>query len=56
MFIIDEDCVDDYSAGNFKFLSCEDENSTLRCEDGKCYNLTALDGSLGNCSKNTSML
>lgn len=52
-----KDCVDDYRPESFKFVTCDDLNNTLKCfDDGKCYNLTAKDGSLASCSLNSSQL
>ncbi|CAF0889150.1 unnamed protein product [Brachionus calyciflorus] len=49
-------CVDDYSPGNFRFIDCEDLNNTLKCDNGRCFNLTTLNGSLANCSLNETNL
>ncbi|RNA09092.1 sodium- and chloride-dependent glycine transporter 1-like [Brachionus plicatilis] len=49
-------CIDDYSQQNFRFESCDNFNSTLRCDSGKCFNITTLTGSIANCSSNQSNL
>lgn len=37
-------CVDDYSPSNFTFTKCVDTilNQTIKCSNGKCYNITVL--------------
>ncbi|CAF0707880.1 unnamed protein product [Brachionus calyciflorus] len=49
-------CVDDYSPSKFTFTSCLDFNSTLKCPNGKCFNLTTLDGGVASCNMNETLL
>ncbi|RNA03671.1 sodium- and chloride-dependent neutral and basic amino acid transporter B(0+) [Brachionus plicatilis] len=49
-------CVDDYSQQNFRLVTCDDSNNTLRCDNGQCFNITSLTGSIANCSTNQSNL
>ncbi len=48
-----KDCVDDYSPKNFAYNECNG-NGTLKCDDGKCYNVTYY--SNFNCSSNLTGL
>jgi hypothetical protein len=50
-----KDCVDDYSPEKFKFDNCIESNK-LKCDDGRCFNLTMVTGELGNCTGNNSLL
>ena len=49
-------CVDNYSPERFNLTSCENGNSSLKCSDGRCYELRALDGSIANCAMNQTLL
>lgn len=48
--------MDDYSPQNFRLVTCDDFNNTLKCDNGQCYNITTLTGSIADCSTNQSYL
>ncbi len=50
-----KDCVDNYNPDVFKYNKCLG-NDTLKCDNGKCFNLTSFSGSIANCSYNESLL
>jgi hypothetical protein len=51
--------VDDYSPSVFKYTPCNDSLTMLKCDNGRCLDLSGLGGQLltvANCSSNLTML
>ena len=44
-----KDCVDNFEKGSFQFNDCSNPNTSLKCDDGVCYNLTTTFGGPATC-------
>jgi hypothetical protein len=49
------DCVDDYRAEVFKFTDCLNLSDAIKCPNGKCLNVTNLDGSEAFCNMTSNL-
>lgn len=50
------DCVDDYTPGKFTYTKCDDNSTSLKCDNGKCFSLTTINGAAADCNMNQSLL